>query len=989
MKKIFTLFAALACVMSMSAVTYNVTVPAGTKACYIAGEMNSWSFTEMTKVDDTHYTLDLPTATEAMKYKYCSGPGWAYVEKDASSNEIGDRAYSAEDVVAKWAAVYEPSATPEEPKEEKDITVKAKVPVAWTKTITAWVWPTGGEGKEVTPTKEGDWYVYTHHCAELNIIFKNGAGWNGDANQTVDMKFSESTCIEIKAGSGKATYTVIDCEGGENPGDTTVTPEPTIGVTYNVTVPAGTNACYIAGELNGWSHQEMTKVDDTHYTLTVADATTAMKYKYCSGPDWAYVEMQADGVTDVQDRTYSANDVVESWKAVYNPNGSENPDPNPEPKDIIVKAKMPSHWTETITAWVWETGNEGEVVVPTKDNDWYVVSAHCSALNVIFRNGTDWSTKSNQTEDITLLESACIQIDQVDTLLATYTQIDCEGSILPSDTIEVYTIAGVTSLVGVNWDPTATINDMTKQEDGTYTLLKENLKLVADMPYEYKVVKNHAWDIWSLPGWNMGNDTLLVEKSGLYDVTFTLNLVDTILTAVAHLKEELVLVPVVQLAGNMTDWAENAIEMTLSTDSLSASTTISLLADSLYTFKVIVDGNWKGYNGMITRANSTDLVFNSEVNCGLLTDVAGEYTITWVFATSSVSVVYPENNIPLPEPKDIAVKAKMPSHWTETITAWVWETGKEGEVVIPTKDDDWYVVSAHCSALNVIFRNGTDWNGDANQTVNITLMDSACIVLSQSDTTKATYTIVDCETSEPLPEPKGVTYSVTVPAGTNACYIAGEMNNWSHIEMTKVDDTHYTLTVDTATASMKYKYCSGPSWDYVEMQADGVTDVQDRTYAANDVVEAWKAVYDPAGENPDPNPKPKDIMVKAKMPEGWTNTITAWVWATGENGTEVILTREGDWYVYTQNCTELNIIFKNGTGWNGDVNQTVDILLKESTCLQVIAGEGKATYTIVDCETADIEGVHVSNNVTKFIQDGQLVILFDGVLYNVYGQVVK
>ena len=989
MKKIFTLFAALACVMSMSAVTYNVTVPAGTKACYIAGEMNSWSFTEMTKVDDTHYTLDLPTATEAMKYKYCSGPGWAYVEKDASSNEIGDRAYSAEDVVAKWAAVYEPSATPEEPKEEKDITVKAKVPAAWTKTITAWVWPTGGEGKEVTPTKEGDWYVYTHHCAELNIIFKNGAGWNGDANQTVDMKFSESTCIEIKSGSGKATYTVIDCEGGENPGDTTVTPEPTIGVTYNVTVPAGTNACYIAGELNGWSHQEMTKVDDTHYTLTVADATTAMKYKYCSGPDWAYVEMQADGVTDVQDRTYAANDVVEAWKAVYDPNGSENPDPTPEPKDIIVKAKMPSHWTETITAWVWETGKEGEVVVPTKDNDWYVVSAHCSALNVIFRNGTDWSTKSNQTEDITLLESACIQIDQVDTLLATYTQIDCEGSILPSDTIEVYTIAGVTSLVGVNWDPTATINDMTKQEDGTYTLLKENLKLVADMPYEYKVVKNHAWDIWSLPGWNMGNDTLLVEKSGLYDVTFTLNLVDTILTAVAHLKEELVLVPVVQLAGNMTDWAENAIEMTLSTDSLSASTTISLLADSLYTFKVIVDGNWKGYNGIITRANSTDLVFNSEVNCGLLTDVAGEYTITWVFATSSVSVVYPENNIPLPEPKDIAVKAKMPSHWTETITAWVWETGKEGEVVIPTKDDDWYVVSAHCSALNVIFRNGTDWNGDANQTVNITLMDSACIVLSQSDTTKATYTIVDCETSEPLPEPKGVTYSVTVPAGTNACYIAGEMNNWSHIEMTKVDDTHYTLTVDTATASMKYKYCSGPSWDYVEMQADGVTDVQDRTYAANDVVEAWKAVYDPAGENPDPNPEPKDIIVKAKMPEGWTNTITAWVWATGENGTEVILTREGDWYVYTQNCTELNIIFKNGTGWNGDVNQTVDILLKESTCLQVIAGEGKATYTIVDCETTDIEGVHVSNNVTKFIQDGQLVILFDGVLYNVYGQVVK
>ena len=103
--------------------------------------------------------------------------------------------------------------TPEEPKEEKDITVKAKVPAAWTNTITAWVWPTGGNGEEVVPTKEGDWYVYTHHCAELNIIFKNGEGWNGDANQTVDITVSENTCLELESdGATKATYVNVDCE---------------------------------------------------------------------------------------------------------------------------------------------------------------------------------------------------------------------------------------------------------------------------------------------------------------------------------------------------------------------------------------------------------------------------------------------------------------------------------------------------------------------------------------------------------------------------------------------------------------------------------------------------------------------------------------------------------------------------------------------------------------------------------------------------------
>ena len=760
MKKIFTLFAALVCIMSMSAVTYNVTVPAGTKACYIAGEMNSWSFTEMTKVDDTHYTLDLPSATEAIKYKYCSGPGWAYVEKDASGNEIGDRSYSAADVVAKWASVYEPSATPEEPKEEKDITVKAKVPAAWTKTITAWVWPTGGDGKEVTPTKEGDWYVYTEHCAELNIIFKNGAGWNGDANQTVDITVSESTCIEITAGTNKATYTIVDCEDnpGEEPGDDpVVTPDPETGVTYTVTVPAGTKACYIAGEMNSWSFTEMTKIDDTHYTVTLAEATEAMGYKYCSGPGWAYVELtEEDGA--VANRTYAANDVVVKWASVYDPANAPTPG---EAKDITIKAKVPATWTNTITAWVWATGEPGKELIPTKEGDWYVYTEHCSELNIIFKNGEGWNgDATNQTVDITVTESTCIEITADGATKATYTVVDCEGgedSELPTDTVDVYTIAGVTSLVGVNWDPTATINDMIKQEDGTYTLVKTDLQLVANMPYEYKVVKNHSWEIWSIPGWNMGNDTLLVDKSGIYDVTFTLNLVDTALTAVAQLKEELVLIPTVQLAGTMTDWAENAIEMTLSEDSLSASTTVTLLADSVYEFKIIVDGNWKGYDGTVTRDYSIDLVFNSISNCSLITDVEGEYAFTWTFANNSVSVVYPENNFPKPEPKDITVKAKMPTTWNDVITAWVWPTGGDGRVVEPTQEGEWYVVTENCTELNIIFRNGSEWSTADNQTMDMTFTESTCVQLAQEGGDMATYTVVDCESGEVI-EPAQITY---------------------------------------------------------------------------------------------------------------------------------------------------------------------------------------------------------------------------------------
>ena len=832
-------------------VTYNVTVPAGTKACYIAGEMNGWSQQEMTKVDETHYTITIATATATMKYKYCSGPDWAYVEMQADgATDVQDRTYAANDVVEAWKAVYDPA--------------------------------------------------------------------------------------------------------GEEPGDDPVV-DPETGITYNVTVPAGTKACYIAGEMNEWKHQEMTKVDETHYTITIATATTAMKYKYCSGPDWAYVEMQADGVTDVQDRTYAANDVVEAWKAVYEPAG-EDPTPG-EPKDITVKAKVPAAWTEQITAWVWATGGEGQEVVPTQEGEWYVYTQNCVELNIIFKNGAGWNGDANQTVDITVTESTCIEITADGATKATYTVVDCEGgedSELPTDTVDVYTIAGVTSLVGVNWDPTATINDMIKQEDGTYTLVKTDLQLVANMPYEYKVVKNHSWEIWSIPGWNMGNNTLLVDKSGIYDVTFTLNLVDTALTAVAQLKEELVLIPTVQLAGTMTDWAENAIEMTLSEDSLSASTTVTLLADSVYEFKIIVDGNWKGYDGIVTRDYSIDLVFNSGSNCSLITDVEGEYAFTWTFANNSVSVVYPENNFPKPEPKDITVKAKMPTTWNDVITAWVWPTGGDGRVVEPTQEGEWYVVTENCTELNIIFRNGSEWSTADNKTEDMTFTESTCVQLAQEGGDMATYTVVDCEgDSVVTPDPEtGVTYNVTVPAGTKACYIAGEMNSWSFTEMTKIDDTHYTVTLAEATEAMGYKYCSGPGWAYVELtEEDG--EVANRTYAANDIVVKWASIYDPANA-PTPG-EAKDITIKAKVPATWTETITAWVWATGEPGKAVIPTKDGEWYVYTEHCPELNIIFRNGSEWSTVDNKTVDMTFTESTCIQ-LAQEGgdMATYTVVDCEGGEV-----------------------------------
>ena len=98
------------------------------------------------------------------------------------------------------------------------------------------------------------------------------------------------------------------------------------------------------------------------------------------------------------------------------------------------------------------------------------------------------------------------------------------------------------------------------------------------------------------------------------------------------------------------------------------------------------------------------------------------------------------------------------------------------------------------------------------------------------------------------------------------------------------------------------------------------------------------------------------ITVKAKMPSDWGSSISAWAWLDGSEGQWVTLERDGEWYSYTTSAIPLNIVFVNGTTWNGDNNQTVDIRLAQSSCLQIGSNTtGKRTYTVVDCPSEDFQ----------------------------------
>lgn len=92
------------------------------------------------------------------------------------------------------------------------------------------------------------------------------------------------------------------------------------------------------------------------------------------------------------------------------------------------------------------------------------------------------------------------------------------------------------------------------------------------------------------------------------------------------------------------------------------------------------------------------------------------------------------------------------------------------------------------------------------------------------------------------------------------------------------------------------------------------------------------------------------IVVKAKVPDTWKETIYVWIWGDSIEDYEHVAKKQGDWYVFAYEGKELNIIFKNGEGWTGHPNQTEDIYTTRSACyILTQEGEEKAVATQVDC----------------------------------------
>lgn len=137
----------------------------------------------------------------------------------------------------------------------------------------------------------------------------------GDLNTVVNASTIEGY------GYGMTTFTVDPTSTASNWGITATGGEILPLLTYKVTVPEGTNRCYMIGEFSGWASPITMKCVAKNTFQVQLKGKATEQYKYLTKLntdgtiDWEFQEAKEDG-TDGDNRTWSETDVVGQWKTV-------------------------------------------------------------------------------------------------------------------------------------------------------------------------------------------------------------------------------------------------------------------------------------------------------------------------------------------------------------------------------------------------------------------------------------------------------------------------------------------------------------------------------------------------------------------------------------------------------------------------------------------------------------------------------------------------
>ena len=319
-----------------------------------------------------------------------------------------------------------------------------------------------------------------------------------------------------------------------------------------------------------------------------------------------------------------------------------------------------------------------------------------------------------------------------------------------------------------------------------------------------------------------------------------------------------------------------------------------------------------------------------------------------------------------PQQTPLTVKFMPPATW-ETVYLYAWGGANLGAwpgMEWKTKDSDgwlYQVFPGDVQEVSIIFSNGVD-----EQSNDIILDQDACYEWDGTQEKLSQNCSLSNIPFQLIVSPEGKvfkteTLSITMSTigGGDDATIYYTLDGSNPKEAAKPMTYTKAITINSTTTLKAYAESNGQE-----------TEVQTHIYTY---------------ETPQATP----LTIAFQKPEDWTK-VHLYAWNDGGAtlyngqwpGAEMTKKNAQGLYYFTFDTSvkEVNFIFNNGSG-----TQSADLWTDEDVCYGWESGKAK----IINCMGTDVEDVMLTNTITKFILDGQLVILHEGILYNVMGQVIK
>lgn len=818
-----------------------------------------------------------------------------------------------------------------------------------------------------------------------NLKNKEGVTTNNDGNIVITLQKETDVTIAFNSSTLEITLSGLTTEEPEIP------VEPTEDV-YTIKGADGLGLNWTVED----HADDMTKQAGGHYTLEKTElllsASATYDYKVIKNGSWDWsipsgsanqtVTVDKDGKYDIV-FTLSADLTTLTYAATLKEEVKVLP-------SIAMHGNFTGSWSDTDN---FTASDDATKATLTLSN----ISAGSYSFGMRIGGSTNWTANSNvalsrtnnSAEIISGGGNCSFVADATGDYTFTWTYATNTLTVTyPAETGEeiqyTYTVVGPEAMFGTNWDPSNTANDMTKQEDGTYTKTIENVTLAAEAPNEYKIVRDHSWDWKELSG--DANLTFSVDKSGIYNLTFVLNADATEASVTTSLLEETDVVLDAYVAGNEALTGSNfSLEeknkMTYDSETKTYSHTLTgLKASTYYELKVVHGSSWLGYDKLstvpqgVTEGNSQNICFQLASDGNLVVT----YNATTGITLNGNFYVFDGSNQPStlyfrPNTAWKSDNARFAAYFFGTTETWVDMTDANGDGIYEVANDKTNANVIFCRMNPSTAENKWD-NNLWNQTIDIQIPNTT----DNLNTVWASWKNVYKESDEDAKLYGTWVVPETIGSGDNTAFYNKYNGKTINVivERTFTTDVLHTLCLPFSLPA---------NWIGTAYQLSGV-----QSNTAEELVLYVKECNTfEAGKPYIVEPTNEELASKEYLLVDNVTISTSLTPNSVSNQTHVvtlngILNGSGQ----TDGAKEYYI------GTDGALHKEVTNKLALRSIVEITDKSGnpvgvRARVAFNENVETGVEDIIATDAPVKTIVNGQLIIIREGVKYNVQGQVIR